>query len=259
MRPLLAGGSDSAFHHRPVPLRRRARACDRHHRRGHRRGEGARVRPLGRRPDRVAVAGPAAAPRCNRCQACQRPGAEQSVAGPAGSGDPADRRHGRDRRGITAAQKAGGSLADRGRVRHLAASRLSRRIRLRPELEAGRRFPGDLRLDQRDQTRARPAAPRVGRRSAQPDPAVGPQRARGPRSGSHPVRRRGARRQTDRPVGRLHRQPDDDRAHRRRQTRRLPVAGASPARRRFDELEKWLDWYTKWSRTAGATAQSERG
>ena len=148
-------------------------------------------------------------------------------------------------------QKAGGPLADRGRVRHLAASRLSRRIRLRPELEAGRRFPGDLRLDQRDQARARPAAPRAGRRSAQPDPAVGPQRARGARSRSDPARRRGARRQADRPVGGLHRQPDDDRAHRRRQTRRLPVAGRSRARPRSDELENWLDWYTEWSRIRG--------
>ena len=161
----------------------------------------------------------------DRRQARQRPCAQQPVAGPAGTGDPAHRRHRRDRRGVAVPQEAGGPLSDRGRLRHLTAPRLSRRVRLRPGLETGRRIPGDVRLDQRDQARPRSTASRPRRRGAQPDPAFGPQRPRGSRPRADPARRRRPRCQADRAVGGLHRQSDDDRAHRRRQTRRLPVVG----------------------------------
>ena len=111
------------------------------------------------------------------------------------------------------------------RLRHQPAPRLRRRVRLRPRLEAARRVSRHLRLDQRDPARSGPAAPRARRRRAEPDPALGPQRSRVARSRGHPARRRGARRRADRALGRLRRQPHDDRADRRRQARRVPVAG----------------------------------
>ena len=84
---------------------------------------------------------------------------------------------GPDRAG-PAAQDAGGPQTDPGRVRHQPAPRLLRGVRVQPGVEAGRRIPGHVRLDQRDPARPDAAAPRPGRRGAQPDPAFGPQRRR---------------------------------------------------------------------------------
>ena len=75
---------------------------------------------------------------------------------------------------------------------------------------------------------------------------------------AHPARRRRARRQADRPLGRMHRQPDHDRADRRRQARRVPVAGRAAAGR------PTASWTAGWTGTWLATkpqraAQSEQG
>ncbi len=61
------------------------------------------------------------------------------------------------------------------------------------------------------------------------------------RPGQHPTRRRGARRQADRPLGRMHRQPDHHRADHRRQARRVPVRSGSRGRSTYRELDRWLD------------------
>ena len=53
----------------------------------------------------------------------------------------------------------------------------------------------------------------------------------GPSRRSHPARRRCPRRRTDRPLGGLHRQPDHDRAHHRRQARCVPVGARAPRNR----------------------------
>ncbi len=92
MRSVMAGRPDSALHHRPGPLRRRAGArAGRHRRRVRRTG----VRAFGRRADRLPVAGPAAQSRPDRAQTHHRPGAQQPVAGSAGPAAPAHRPHGR--------------------------------------------------------------------------------------------------------------------------------------------------------------------
>ena len=68
-----------------------------------------------------------------------------------------------------------------GGIRRHPAQGVRRRVRLRPEVEADRRLSRHVRLAARHPPRAGQAAPRAGRRCAQPDPAVGSQRAGGHR------------------------------------------------------------------------------
>ena len=188
---------------------------------------GPAVRPLRGRPHRVAVAGPAAPPRRHRRQAHHRPGAQQPVAGPAGPGDPAHR----------------APPAPIG-----AMSRIRKRRVVRPPTEGGygttlhRDYHGEFDYDLKWKpiggfpvTFGWIHAIRRGQAKLHRGLDVGVPNLilRSDRSvrevsdpeGDDPARRRGARRQADRPVGRLHRQPHHDRADRRRQARRVPVAG----------------------------------
>ena len=130
------------------------------------------------------------------------------------------------RRGDQVRQQAGAAGDRRRRVRDEPAPRLRRRVRLQPDVEAAGRVSGHGRLDQRGPARADAAAPRAGRRRAEPDPALGPKRARDHRPGDDAARRRGAGRRADRAVGRLRRQPHHRRPRCRRQARRVPVAAA---------------------------------
>ncbi len=125
-----------------------------------RRGDGAHLRALGGRADRRPVAGPAAPPRRD-ARGRRRHRLWCSTARGwicTGRPIPARRPHRRrDRARCPAAQEA---RACARRPRAATARRLhrdyARRVRLQPGLEADRRIPGHVRLDQRDPTRRRP-------------------------------------------------------------------------------------------------------
>ena len=109
------------------------------------------------------------------------------------------------------------------------------------DLEAARRIPRHVRLDQRDPAWAGEAAPRPRRRRAQPAAAVGPQRRRSARSRGDPARRRRPRRRADRALGGLRRATV-------RPSRRSPTPSTtcscrwpSRARPRTASWTRWLD------------------
>ena len=163
-----------------------------------------------------------------------RPGAQQPVAGPARSGDPAHRAHlgGADRTGAAAQDTRGPRPAPRAAT---APRCTGTTAATSTTTWTGNRWrlPRHVRLDPCRAPRPGPAAPRPRRRRAEPHPALRPQRARGTRR--RPRLRSSAATpcstSTRSPAGPdASAAPHHDRADRRRQARRVPVA-ARTARR----------------------------
>ena len=220
----------------------------------HRRGEGAGVRAFRRRTDRLAVAGPAAAPRRHRA----------GVASPAWCSTA--------RGWICRARR---SCAPRDGAAIGAVSRLRKKRVVRPPTEGGygttlhRDYGGEFDYDltwkpiggfpvtfgwiHAIRRGAGPAAPRARRRCAEPDPAVGPQRARGHRPRQVDEIQRGDAvldvKQIARWAGCIG-----------NRTTIVPIADAKhdvflsvpePRQAAYRELDQWLDWYRGRNRRRG--------
>ena len=249
-------GPDPALHHRPGQLRR---------------GAGARAESSPPTPRRngaactahsagglivTAVAGPAApARRAPRDAHRRRWCSTARVFDLHGPGDPAHRGDvgGTGRAGPAAQAARSSASRHQGGYGTTPAPRLRRRVRLQPGLEAARRVPRDVRLDQRDPARACAAAPRARRRRAQPDPAVGPQRRR-----SHPIPSRSS---AATPCSTSRRSPGGPAASATAPPI-VPITDAKhdvflslaePRAAAYRELDGWLDWYLLTENTGPTT------